>query len=132
MKSAEISWEVKFMELTPEFAKECREEALRKYEEEQQKFGLQMMMMGYYKVKSLLSEEGLSKVFEIDSKREQDEAFNQEFSQRMWESTEEAWGQALGQLMIKISTAYELKMGQDLRAELPDDDIDDPKLDFYA
>ena len=132
MKSAEISWEVKFMELTPQFAKKCREDALRKYEEEQQKFGLQMMMMGYYKVKSLLSEEGLTKVFEIDIKREKDEAFNQEFSQKMWESTEEAWGQALGQLMIKISTAYDFKMGQDLRAELPDDDIDDPKLDFYA
>ncbi len=120
------------MELTPEFAKECREEALRKYEEEQQKFGLQMMMMGYYKVKSLLSEEGLSKVFEIDRKREKDEAFNQEFSQRMWESTEKAWGQALGQLMIKISTAYGLKMGQDLRAEVPEDDSDNTKLDFYV
>ena len=120
------------MELTPEFAKECREEALRKYQEEQQKFGLQMMMMGYYKVKSLLSEEGLSKVIEIDSRREHDEKFNQEFSQKMWSSTEEVWTQALGQLMLKISDTYGLKIGSDLRAELPENYNDDPKLDFFA
>ena len=120
------------MELTPEFAKECREEALRKYKEELKKFGPQMMMMGYYKVKSLLSEEGLSKVIEIDNRREQDEKFNQEFSQKMWCSTEEVWSQALGQLMLKISDTYGLKIGSDLRAELPDNDTDDPKLDFFA
>ncbi len=120
------------MKLTPEFARESREEALRKYKEEQQKFGLQMMMMGYYKIKSLLSEEGLSKVYEIDNRREQDEEFNQKFSQDMWCITEEAWGQALGQLMIKISDTYGLKIGIDLRTELPEDDQDDPKLDFFA
>ena len=98
-------------EITPEFAKRCREDARRKYEDEQQKFGLQMMMMGYYKIKSLLSEEGLKKVAEIDSLREYDDNFNREFSQKMWESTEEAWGQALGQLMIKSSANYGLKNG---------------------
>ena len=72
------------------------------------------------------------KVAEIDHRRERDEIFNREFSEKMWKSTEEAWGQALGQLMIKISEAYELKMGQDIRVELPEDVDDDPKLDFYA
>ena len=110
------------MELTPEFARKCREDALRKYEDERQKFGLQMMMMGYYKVKSLLSEQGLIKVGEIDGRRESDEIFNREFSEMMWNSTEEAWGQALGQLMIKISDAYGLKIGQDIRVELPEDE----------
>ena len=109
-------------EITPEFARKCREEAKRKYEEEQQKFGLQMMMMGYYKIKSLLSEEGLKKVAEIDSLREYDDDFNREFSKKMWESTEEAWGQALGQLMIKISANYDLTLGQDIRVELPEGD----------
>ncbi len=120
------------MEPTPEFAKKCREDALRKYEDERQAFGLQMMTMGYYKVKSLLSEDGLRKVGKIDARRENDESFNREFSEKMWKSTEEAWGQALGQLMIKISGAYELKMGQDIRVELPEDLDEDPKLDFYA
>tara|TARA_Y100001968_G_C19129936_1_gene606182 strand:+ start:35 stop:364 length:330 start_codon:yes stop_codon:yes gene_type:complete len=109
------------MDLDPGFARQCREEANRKYEDERQKFGLQMMMMGYYKVKSMLSEEGLKKVFEIDSKRESDESFNREFSELMWKGTEDAWGQALGQLIMKISEAYELKIGSDLRVELPED-----------
>ncbi len=120
------------MEITPEFAKKCREDAFQKYQNEQQKFGLQMMMMGYYKIKSLLSEDGLEKVFDIDQKRETQEAFNKEFSEKIWNATEEAWGQALGQLMIKISDAYGLKLGQDIRVELPDDEDDDPKLDFFV
>ena len=110
------------MAITPEFAKKCREDALRKYQDEQQKFGLQMMMMGYYKVKSLLSEEGLKKVAEIDSRRGIDKAFNLEFSEQMWKGTEEAWTQALGQLMIKIVDAYGLKIGHDIRVELPEED----------
>ena len=109
------------MDLDPDFVRQCRDEAQRMYEDERQKFGLQMMMMGYYKVKSLLSEEGLKKVFEIDTKRESDESFNREFSEKMWKGTEEAWGQALGQLIIKISESYDLKIGSDLRVELPDD-----------
>ena len=51
------------------FAKKCRENALRKYEGEQQRLGLQMMM-GYYKVECLLSIDGLKKVAEIDHRRE--------------------------------------------------------------
>ena len=117
-------------EITPEFAKKCRYEALKKYEEEKSKFGLQMMTMAYYKVKSLLSEQGLKKVGEIDDRRNQDREFNVEFSQKIWKSTEEIWGQALGQLMVNISTIYGLKIGQDIREELPGDE--DENLDYYA
>ena len=120
------------MELSPEqFAKKCRDEALRKYQDEQQKFALQMMTMGYYKIKSLLSESGLKKVSEIDHRRELDLEFNKELSQKIWESTEEAWSAALGQLIIKISDVYGLKVGYDIRAELPNEE-DDNKLDFYV
>ncbi len=121
------------MELSPEFAKKCRDDALRKYEDEQQKFGLHMMTMGYYKVKSLLSEDGLKKVGEIDRQRETDEAFNREFSERMWRGTEEAWGEALGQLIIKISDAYGLQVGRDIKGEAEEEDEDEaPSLDFFA
>ncbi|WP_193742761.1 hypothetical protein [Prochlorococcus sp. MIT 0603] len=117
------------MEITPDFAKECREDALRKYEDEQQKVGLKMMMMGYYKAKSLLSEEGLKKVFEIDKKRASDEVFNKEFSQKMWLSTEEVWSEVLGKLMIKVTDAYGLKREHDIKFDLPDED---PNLDFFV
>ena len=120
------------MEPSSEFAKQCRKDALQKYEDERQKFGLQMMTMGYYKVKSLLSDEGLKKLVAIDGRRQSDEAFNRQFSEKMWKSTEDAWGQVLGQLLIKISDAYGLKMGIDIRVELPQEPDDDSKLDFFA
>ena len=103
------------METTPEFARKCREDALRKYEDEKQNFGLKMMTMGYYKIKSVLTEEGLKKVSEIDQLRESDESFNKDFSERIWKITEEAWSKALGQLMIKVSEEYGLIVGKDLR-----------------
>ena len=110
------------MEPTPEFAEKCRYEALRKYEDERQKFGLQMMMMGYYKVKSLLTKEGLVKVSVIDQRRETDNSYNKSFSENMWANTEDAWGQALGHLMLKISESYGLKIGEDIRIDLPEVD----------
>ncbi len=118
------------MDISPQFANQCRKDAIRKYKEEQQKFGLQMMLMGYYKVKSLLSEEGLKKVIDIDDKREAEERFNEEFSEIIWKATEDIWEQALGQLMIKISNAYGLKIGKDLRIDLPEDDS--TNLDFFV
>tara|TARA_B100000700_G_C14952156_1_gene812189 strand:- start:282 stop:617 length:336 start_codon:yes stop_codon:yes gene_type:complete len=111
------------MDISPEQAKECREDAKRKYQDELQKLGLQMMMMGYYKVKSLLTIQGISKVSELDKKRELDQDFNRIFSEKLWKGTEEAWGQALGQLMVKISDCYGLNIGEDIRESLPDDDI---------
>ena len=120
------------MELTPEFAQQCREDALRKYEDEKSKFGLQMMTMGYYKVKSLLSEEGLRKVGIIDMQRESDISFNKEFSEQMWRSTEEAWTKALEQLIVKICDAYGLKIDQDIKSDHFEEVDENEKLDFYA
>ncbi len=117
------------MRITPEFAKKSREEAILKYEQEQNKLLLQMMLTGYYKVRSNLSEKGLRKVLEIDSRREKEEVFNKEFSEKILQGTEYTWEQALGQLMIKISDAYALKKGEDLRVDSTDDD---PKLDFFV
>ncbi len=115
---------------TPEFAKQFREEALLKYEKEKEEVGFQMMLMGYYKIKSNLSENGLRKVFEIDSRREKDENFNRELSKLIWEVKEYVWEQALDQLMMKISDAYGLKIGEDLRVEILDDD--ELSLDLYV
>jgi len=109
------------MDISPEQAKECREDAKRKYQDELQNLGLQMMMMGYYKVKSLLTIQGISKVSALDKRREIDEDFNRIFSEKLWEVTEEAWGQALGQLMVKISDSYGLNIGEDLRESIVDD-----------
>ena len=120
------------MEQTPEFAKQCREEAQRKYEDEKSKFGLQMMLMGYYKVKSLLSEEGLKKVGMIDQKREHDQIFNKDFSEEMWSNTEKIWGAALEELIEKISLTYGLTKGIDLKVAIDDQESEDGQLDYFA
>ena len=118
------------MRITPELAKKFREEALARYNQEQQEFVHQMIMMGCYKVKANLSENGLRKVLSTDSRREKDEAFNKEFSQILCQSVESAWTHLLGELMIEISAAYELKLGEDLGNEQQYDE--DLKLDFFV
>tara|TARA_Y100001968_G_scaffold262614_1_gene250966 strand:+ start:5426 stop:5791 length:366 start_codon:yes stop_codon:yes gene_type:complete len=121
------------MDLSPEeFTRQAREEALRKYQDEQQKFSLQMMTMGYYKIKSLLSQSGLEKVEAIDLRRNDDQEFNKNFSEKIWNITEEAWSAALGQLIIKISDTYGLKLGVDIRVDLPSEDENENNLDFYV
>ena len=118
------------MRITPELAKKFREEALARYNQEQQEFVHQMIMMGCYKVKANLSENGLRKVLSTDSRREKDEAFNKEFSEIIWQAVESAWDNVLVELMTRISDAYDLKSGEDLRVEKKEDE--DPKLDFFV
>ncbi len=119
------------MELTPELAKECREAALKKYQNEKEKFNLKMMIMGYYKVKSLLSTEGLKKISVIDNRREVDKNFNQQFSEKIWKITEEAWAITLEQLMIKFFDAYGLNVEEDIKADFQNNK-EDEQLDFYV
>ncbi|AAP99734.1 Predicted protein family PM-9 [Prochlorococcus marinus subsp. marinus str. CCMP1375] len=126
-----ISKSIFIMTLSPEFAERCRKEALNKYEDEKQKFSIKMMMMGYYKVKSLSSDEGLKKISQIDSKRQSDKGFNERFSEKMWAYTEEVWSQALEQLIIKISKEYGLKEEQDIKY-ISKVSEEDPKLDFFV
>ncbi len=119
------------MKSSTQFAQKCREEALRKYQDEVHRFNHQVIMVVFYKVKSLLSTQGYKKVCLIDKKRAQDINFDKELKKRIWESTEDLSGQLLGQLMKKIAAAYGLKMGEDLIVEFPHDDDDDFKYDFF-
>ena len=121
------------MDSISNLAEESRKDAQQKYQEEQQKFSLQMMMMGYYKIKSLLTEEGLKKVAEIDLQRETDELFNAEFSESIWKITEEAWSRALEQMMIKLNQAYGLEIGKDIFKTSDKNESDlNSDLDFYV
>tara|TARA_Y100001968_G_C19293124_1_gene685236 strand:+ start:730 stop:1092 length:363 start_codon:yes stop_codon:yes gene_type:complete len=120
------------MELTPEFAKRCREDAHKKYMAEKAKLGTQMMTMSYFKIKSLLTEEGLKKVGVIDQKRQSNGDYNEDFSERLWSSTEKAWEQIMEILILNISNAYELKKGQDIITNFLENNQKDNKLDFYS
>ena len=120
------------MEQTPDFARECRKEASRKYKEEKTKFILQMMIMGYYKMKSLVSEEGLKKVDMIDQRRKDDSVFNNTFSEKTWKGTEEIWEKALDSLIIEISYIYGLTPKEDIEITNSYQEEEDRGLDFYA
>ena len=116
----------------PDFATESRKQALKKYKEEKAKFVLQMMTMGYYKMKSLLSEEGLKKVDMLDQRRRDDSVFNNTFSEETWKGTEEVWENALEPLIIQISSLYGLTPKEDIEITNSHQEEEDRGLDFYA
>ena len=117
----------------PDFATESRKQALKKYKEEKAKFVLQMMTMGYYKMKSLLSEEGLKKVDMLDQRRRDDSVFNNTFSEETWKGTEEVWENALEPLIIQISSLYGLTPKEDIEiTNSQQEEEEDSGLDFYA
>ena len=117
-------------ELTQEYVIRCRKDADRKYKDELEKFSYQMLAMGFYKIKSVLTEEGLKKVSEVDQKRTE-KAFENSFSEKTWEAADEVWANALSQLIPRISNLYGLNLNTD--STMNDDaDEDDPKLDFFA
>ena len=120
------------MDITSEFSQRYREEALKKYEEEKAKFRLRMMVMGYYKVKSLLNEEGIRKIGIIDQRREKDKVFNEDFSSQIWRNTEEVYSNVVEQLITKMIDTYGLKIEKDLKDYFDRQENENSKLDFYA
>tara|TARA_Y100001970_G_scaffold282835_1_gene396656 strand:+ start:11492 stop:11830 length:339 start_codon:yes stop_codon:yes gene_type:complete len=95
-------------EFTEEFAKESREDAARKYSDEIEKFYYRLLEINFYKIKALLNERGLQKVAVIDLKRENNENFGIEFSQKTWEAISEVWEKASKTMIKKIIDLYEL------------------------
>ncbi len=100
-------------EFTSEYAKKCREDALRKYDDEKERFAIQLLSMAFYKIKSRLTEEGLKKVLAIDKEREKKD-FDENFSKKTWELLEEVWGKSLDRLVSRISVLYGLSDDKDL------------------
>jgi len=125
-------------EFTPEIAKLLREEAKWSYEKEMEKFYYRLLEITFLKIKTLLNENGLKKVSAIDARREKNENFGVEFSQKTWAALSDIWGESSGQMMGKIGGLYglgpeDLDMSQLSSPNLEVDEYeDDPKLDFYA
>ena len=124
-------------DFTPEFAKKSREDAQRKYDDEMEKFYYRLLEMTFYKIKSVLNEKGLEKVAEVDARRENNENFGVEFSQKTWAALAEVWGSSQGQMMTKVADLYglgasDIDMSQIPMPEQDDEADDDPKLDFFA
>jgi len=116
-----------------DITQKAREEAKTKYNEEKQKLALQMMIMSYYKIKSMLTESGLRKVQNIDQKRNNDDNYNKKFSEIILTTMDEDWSTSLAKLVTNISKQYGLVPGKDFNIEVENDHFSEEKnLDFYV
>ena len=97
-------------EFTKDQAKRLREEAEWSYDKKKEEFYYRMLEIVFLKMKTLLNEKGLKKVAEMDSKRDLNENFGIEFSQKTWTSLAEAWRGPEGIAMTKIADLYGLEI----------------------
>ena len=95
---------------TAEQAKKLREEATWSYGKKKDEFYYRMLEIVFLKMKTLLNEKGLVKVSEVDRRRDINENFGIEFSQKTWTSLAEAWKGPEGIAMAKIAELYGLEL----------------------
>ena len=109
-------------EITAEYAKEAQKDAEWAYNNAMEKFYYSMLEVVFLRIKSHLSAEGLKKVSEMDEKRNQNENFGIEFSQKTWQVLAESWVGAEGLAMTKIADLYGLDIS----------DLDISKIEKYT
>ncbi len=97
-------------EFSKDQAKKLREEAKWSYDKKKEEFYYRMLEIVFLKMKILLNEKGLKKVAVMDSKRDLNENFGVEFSQKTWTALAEAWRGQEGIAMSKIADLYGLEM----------------------
>ena len=102
-------------EITVEYAKKAQKDAEWAYNNAMEKFYYSMLEVVFLRIKSHLSPQGLKKVIEMDTKRNNNENLGVEFSQKTWSVLAEAWAGAEGLAMTKIADLYGL--------EIPDLDL---------
>ena len=95
-------------EITVEAAKKAQKDAEWAYNNAMEKFYYSMLEIVFLRIKSHLKAEGLKKVLEMDEKRNQNENFGVEFSQKTWQVLAESWVGAEGLAMTKIADLYGL------------------------
>ncbi len=96
--------------ITAEYAKKSQEEAEWAYKNAMEKFYYSMLEVIFLKIKSNLSPQGLTKVIEIDEKRNNNENFGVDFSQKTWAILAESWKGSEALAMTKIADLYGLKL----------------------
>ena len=95
-------------EITFEDARSAQKDAEWAYNNVMEKFYYSMLEVVFLRIKSHLSAAGLKKVSEMDEKRNQNENFGVEFSQKTWQVLAESWVGAEGLAMTKIADLYGL------------------------
>ena len=112
---------------TKESLKKDQEDAQWAYDKAREKFFYSMLELVFLKIKTLLNEKGVKKVSEMDEKRNNNENFGVEFSQKTWIALAEAWNPTEADAMSKIAELYGL-LPSDLDmfkiSSVDDEDID--------
>ena len=93
---------------TKESFKKDQDDAQWAYDKAREKFFYSMLEIVFLKIKTLLNEKGVKKVSEMDQKRNNNENFGVDFSQKTWTALAEAWNPTEADAMSKIAALYEL------------------------
>ncbi len=95
--------------VTTEYAKELQKEAEWAYDKAKEKFYYSMLEVIFLKLKSHLNKKGLLKVIQMDERRDKNENFSIEFSQKTWLAIADSWAKAESFATKKIADLYELE-----------------------
>ena len=105
--------------------KQNQEDAQWAYDKAREKFFYSMLELVFFKIKTLLNEKGVKKVTEMDKKRDNNENFGVEFSQKTWTALAEAWNPTEVDAMSKIAELYGLVPFDLDMSQIPSVDNDD-------
>ncbi len=97
-------------EITSKSVKTAQRDAEWAYNTAMEKFYYSMLEIIFLKIKTHLNAEGLKKVLDMDEKRNNDENFGIEFSQKTWKFLAESWEGTEGLAMTKIADLYGLTL----------------------
>ena len=97
-------------DITEQYAIQSQKDASWAYNNAMEKFYYSMLEVVFLRIKSHLNSEGLKKVIEMDTRRNNNENLGVEFSQKTWEILAESWIGAEGRAMSKIIELYGLEI----------------------
>ena len=118
-------------EFTKESLKRDQEDAQWAYNKAREKFFYSMLELVFLKIKTLLNEKGVRKVSEMDEKRNNNENFGVEFSQKTWTALAEAWNPTEVDAMSKIAELYELVPSDLDISKIPSVEHEDIEKDLH-
>ncbi len=116
---------------TKESLKNDQEDARWAYDKAREKFFYSMLELVFLKIKAILNEKGVKKVSEMDEKRNNNENFGVEFSQKTWTALAEAWNPTEADAMSKIAELYGLIPSDLDMSKFPSFDDDDIEKNLH-
>ncbi len=109
-------------EFTNESLKKDQQDAQWAYDKAREKFFYSMLELVFLKIKTLLNQKGIKKVSAMDERRNNNENFGVEFSQKTWKALAESWNSTEVDAMTKIAELYGLIPSDLDMSKIPSED----------